>query len=233
LAKIIMANRPVFYVNPDLKKDVQFKNIEFEWFQGFSSDQKKKSLQSLHRAANTLGIKNILEVSTKSNLSLGKSLSAFNLMYVDDINEIPVECVYQSSKCFKNAGPFEDIKFLSPKEAKQDRRLKTSGELIGFKFKNDDWELYPKTIFYDWIYMKALFKETNLHSEIEKYDAFTDIEFNSKTQINCQARSVALFIQFKRLGILQQVLSCKKIFFKAYPKTLKLDENLPLFPLSD
>ena len=225
-----MSNRPVFYVNPNPKKDVQFKNIEFQWFSGFSSDQKKKSLQSFHRAANKSGIKNILEVSTKSNLSLGKSLSAFNLMYIDDANEIPVECIYQSSKCFQNAGPFDDIKFLSPKEAKQDLRLKTSGELIGFKFKNDNWELYPKTIFYDWIYMTALFKKTNLHSEIEKYDAFTDIEFNPKTQINCQARSVALFIQFKQLGILQQTLSCKKEFYKSYPKTLKLDENLPLFP---
>ena len=119
-----MANRPVFYVNSNPKKDVQFKNVEFEWFLGFSSDQKNKSLQSLHRAANRSGIKNILEVSTKSNLSLGKSLSAFNLMYIDDTNEIPVECMYQSSKCFKNAGPFEDIKFLSPKQAKQDLRLK-------------------------------------------------------------------------------------------------------------
>ena len=225
-----MANRPVFYVNPNLQKDVLFKNIEFEWFSGFSSDQKKKSLQSLHRAANRSGIKNILEVSTKSNLSLGKSLSAFNLMYIDETNEIPVECVYQSSKCFQNAGPFEDIKFLSPKEAKQDPRLKTSGELKSFKFKNDNWELFPKTIFYDWIYMTALFKENNLHTEIEKYDAFTDIEFNPRTQTNCQARSVALFIQFKRLGILQEVLSCKKEFCKAYPKTSKLDENLPLFP---
>jgi len=228
-----MANRPVFYVNPNLQKDVLFKNIEFQWFLGFSSDQKKKSLQSFHRAANKSGIKNILEVSTKSNLSLGKSLSAFNLMYIDDANEIPVECIYQSSKCFQNAGPFDDIKFLSPKEAKQNLRLKTSGELIGFKFKNDNWELYPKTIFYDWIYMTALFKETNLHSEVEKYDAFTDIEFNPKTQINCQARSVALFVQFKRLGILQQALSCKKEFCKAYPKTLKLNEELSLFPFID
>lgn len=225
-----MANRPVFYVNPNPEKNVQFKNIEFEWFSGFSSDQKKKSLQSLHRAANRSGIKNILEVSTKSNLSLGKSLSAFNLMYIDDTNEIPVECMYQSSKCFKNAGPFEDIKFLSPKQAKQDPRLKTSGELKSFKFKNDNWELFPKTIFYDWIYMTALFKETDLHSEIEKYDAFTDIEFNPKTQINCQARSVALFIQFKHLGILEDALSCKKEFYKSYPKTLKLNKNSPVFP---
>ena len=225
-----MANRPVFFINPSAKEDVLLKNIEFQWFSGFSTDQKKKSSQSLHKAANLLGIKNILEISTKSNSSLGKLLSAFNLMYIDDANEIPVECIYQSSKCFQNAGPFDDIKFLSPKEAKQDLRLKTSGELIGFKFKNDNWELYPKTIFYDWIYMRALFKETNLHTEIEKYDAFTDIEFNPKTQINCQARSVALFIQFKRLGILQEALSCKKEFYKAYPKTLKLNENFPLFP---
>ena len=225
-----MSSRPVFLVNPNTKEDVLFKNIEFQWFPGFSIDHKKKSSQRLHKAANLLGIKNILEISTKSNSSLGKSLSAFNLMYIDENNEIPVECIYQSSKCFQNAGPFVDIKFLSPKEAKQDLRLKISGELKSFKFKNVNWELYPKTIFYDWIYMTALFKETNLHTEIEKYDAFTDIEFNPKTQINCQARSVALFIQFKRLGILQEALSCKKEFCKAYPKTSKLNEELSLFP---
>lgn len=228
-----MANRPVFYVNPNPNKDVQVKNIEFEWFSGFLSNHKKKSFESLHHAAKKLGIKNILEVSTKSNSSLGKSLSAFNLMYIDEINKTPVECVYQSSKCFKNAGPFDDIKFLSPKEAKQDHRLKTSGELIGFKFKNENWELYPKTLFYDWIYMKALSKETDLHNEIVKYDAFTDIEFNPNKQINCQARSVALFIQFQKRGILEKALSSKKAFLKNYPKTLKQNKNLSLFPYID
>ena len=34
-----MANRPVFYVNPNPNKDVPVKNIEFEWFSGFLSDQ--------------------------------------------------------------------------------------------------------------------------------------------------------------------------------------------------
>lgn len=36
---------------------------------------------------------------------------------------------------------------------------------------------------------------------------FTDIEFNPKKSLNCQARSAAIFVSLERSGLLQQALS--------------------------
>jgi hypothetical protein len=75
-----MAIRPIFLPAPTSSTLVQVLDIQFEWHPRFSSSQKAKSRDSMHRAANTLGLDNILEVSSKSDRSLGKALSAFNLI---------------------------------------------------------------------------------------------------------------------------------------------------------
>ena len=131
-----------------------------------------------------------LEISTKSSLPLGVKLSAFSLK----LEGVYLENVFQSSKMFENGGPYLDLLEISPKEAKRDERLRTSGKLIGFYYKGKVWKLTPATAFYDWIYIQAV-KESLCSDELKRlkeYSAFTDIEFNPKKSINTQARSVAL-----------------------------------------
>ncbi|MDE6833559.1 MAG: hypothetical protein K2J39_04855 [Ruminococcus sp.] len=53
---------------------------------------------------------------------------------------------------------------------------------------------FPKTAFYDYIYIKAVkksFSDTEIQ-EIKKYTHFTDIEFNPTKGISTQAKSVAI-----------------------------------------
>lgn len=178
-----MAERLAFYA----KDNKVFSQChEFEWFPGFSISQKRKSIKKLHEQINGRA----LEISTKSDVELGRKLSAFNLK----LNGIALENVFQSSKCFSNGGPFLDLVNMSPKEAKNDDRLKMSGALKSFVYEERIWELNPKTAFYDYIYIKAV-RETLSQEEISmisQYDFFTDIEFNHKKSINTQARTVAI-----------------------------------------
>lgn len=73
-----MAKRPVFYpiINPPYVKEIE---LQFEWFSGFAISQVQKSIHSLHLAAEKAGISPVLEISSKSSLSLGVELSALIL----------------------------------------------------------------------------------------------------------------------------------------------------------
>jgi hypothetical protein len=175
------------------------KPIDFVWFPGLSVSQKQKSISSLHNAARKDGINNILEISTKSDQSIGRKLSSFNLtMKLPNGRYCSVEAAFQSSKVFEYGGPFLDLLISPGREIKKDIRLKESGKLIKFIFFNDEWKLEPKTAFYDWLYINALNSNSIFTKEIIKYDAFTDIEFNPSKSINCQARSAALFVNLYR-----------------------------------
>jgi len=55
------------------------------------------------------------------------------------------------------------------------------------------FRLEPRTFLYDWLYVSALAGRPELVNELEHRAAFTDIEFNPKRSINCQAHLVALF----------------------------------------
>jgi hypothetical protein len=67
--------------------------------------------------------------------------------------------------------------------------------------------LEPKTIFYDWVYLNVLNTNIAFHKPLQQYDAFTDIEFNSKKSINCQAYSVALFSALNKRQLLKAALA--------------------------
>ena len=66
-----MAERPVFKVDETKDGLIVEEIIEFEYFSGFSKEQKQKSINSLHAAANVKDIYKILEVSTKSSTPIG------------------------------------------------------------------------------------------------------------------------------------------------------------------
>ena len=105
-----------------------------------------------------------------------------------------MECVYQSSKKYENGGPYTDLMFVSPKDAKRDERHKNSGKMISFSYNGIEFPLEPKTIFYDYIYISAVREQfsTEEIKGIMEFEFFTDIEFNPQKSINCQAKSVAL-----------------------------------------
>lgn len=179
-----MATRPYYFIR---NQKVIERFATFEWAAGCSASRKKLNVTRLHES---IPMKT-LEVSTKSDEEVGRKLSAFSLIYDDGIK---LESYYQASKVFDNGGPFHDIAFMSPKEAKTDPRLKASGEILAFWDEDEyqKWDLDEP--YYDYIYIKTAFKNLS-DEELEQlvsYDAFTDIEFNPAKSYNTQARSVAI-----------------------------------------
>lgn len=187
-----MAKKTVY--QPLLKQiGVKCDIVDYEYFPGFALSQKQKCIKSLHKAAETEGISNILEVSSKSTEMIGVSLSAFNLCLNIQGKSYSVEQLFQASKVFEKGGPFLDLLDVSSREAKTDERIKTSGNIIAFRLLNNDFPIEPKTFFYDWLYTSALLQNKDLLKRVLLYNAFTDIEFNEKKSLNCQAYSLALF----------------------------------------
>ena len=99
-----MAKRPI-YIPKDDSLGVSEKEIEFNWFPGFSVSQKQKSIESFHDNAKTLGIVKIIDISSKSPEPLGVALSAFNLMIHTKSGKksFSVECAFQGSKVFERS----------------------------------------------------------------------------------------------------------------------------------
>lgn len=177
--------------------------------------QKQKSIKALHGAAVSMEIcLNPLEVSSKSPMELGVSLSAFNLTITTKklMRTLTVESTYQGSKVFANGGPYKELICAPSRVAKQDPRLKDSGELKGFEFFGEKWDLEPKTAFYDWIYINALHRNEAAVEQIHQYDAFTDIEFNPEKSINCQAYSVALYRALSWRQLLREAIGSKEAY---------------------
>ncbi|MDH2998235.1 hypothetical protein A1D22_10080 [Pasteurellaceae bacterium LFhippo2] len=188
------ATRPIFIPNRDGVGVIE-KNIEFDWHMGMSAEVRKRSVRCLHQEAQKQGFEQILEASSKSEQAMGIQLSAF---FLKSIRGFPVENLFQSSKVFKNGGPYRDLLFVTPKEAKKDNRLKTSGPMVKFSFNQRDFPLEPKSLFYDWLYANVLFSERNIELREQffnsKFDAFSDIEFNPEKSFSCQARTLALCV---------------------------------------
>jgi len=213
----MMAFRPVFTPTPGAETLARTTSVDFKWFPGMSVAQKQRSIDSLHAAAKeampTLG--EILEVSSKSKERLGVALSAFNLSFttLKQNFTMSVECAFQGSKVFERGGPFKDLFGKTSREAKLDERIKSSGRLVKFSFYGADWELEPRTAFYDWLYINALKKQSpDVIDEILSYSAFTDIEFNPERSINCQAYSIALFVSLHKQNLLDTALASKESF---------------------
>jgi hypothetical protein len=208
-----MAERPIFIPRTDGQRLVEEQTISFKWNPGYAPIQKKKNIAALHEAAGRLGQAPLLEVSTKSEEKLGTRLSAFNLKVdIADFGSVPLESAYQGSKVFSSGGPFADLFSVSPREAKRDQRLRESGLLQGFRFEKVDWSLEPKTAFYDWLYIKALFPHREYLKRLLGYRGFTDIEFNPQKSLNCQARSCAIFVALMTKGLLEVAVADKDEF---------------------
>ena len=210
-----MARRPVFVPDSD-KPYVSEVSLDFEYFPGSSIQQKQRSVASLHASyVARFPSSRVLEVSSKSERDIGVQLSAFNLMIEHPgRGSYSVECAFQASKVFLHGGPFVDLFNASRLAAKTDRRLRESGELVGFRYLTDQFPLDPKTYFYDWLYASALCRHDKLVEQVMMFDAFTDIEHNPERAINCQARTVAKVVGLARAGLLADALQSPRAFLE-------------------
>ena len=182
-----MAKRPAWSVQDDV---VICENFDFMWSGGFSITQKQKNIRALHQSIYEMKHEKALEVSSKSEVRVGKEIGAFSL----ELDGIFLENVFQAAKQYENGGPYLDLLNVSPKQAKRDERHCNSGKLVGFVRNDEIWTLEPKTAFYDYIYISALIKNFGYDLNISEYQWFTDIEFNPQKSINCQARAVAIYV---------------------------------------
>ncbi|UES46801.1 DarT1-associated NADAR antitoxin family protein [Roseibium aggregatum] len=226
-----MAVRPIFIPTTEEYGYVRRVDFEIPWAGGFAEVQKKKNIRSLHDAARSAGYETLLEVSSKSDEVAGRHLSAFHLRVTSNVGDMPLESAFQGSKVFEQGGPYTDLYQVEPKEAKRDPRLRSSGALKGFKFDGIAFPLSPTTVFYDWLYLSAIFPhrvwlQNRLDGEM-RYDAFTDIEFNPNKSINCQAKSCALFVSLMREDKLEQYLTSPSTFItamSAHPRQQEVDQ---------
>ena len=210
-----MVRRPVFVPESD-KPYVSDISLDFEYVPGSSIQQKQRSVASLHAAyVDRFPSSRVLEVSSRSKRDIGVQLSAFNLMIEHpEHGSYSVECAFQASKVFRHGGPFVDLLNVSSRAAKTDRRLRNSGELVGFKYFAHEFPLEPKTYFYDWLYASALCRDGKLVEQVMTFDAFTDIEHNPERSINCQARTVAKVVGLARAGLLEDAMQSPRAFLE-------------------
>jgi hypothetical protein len=208
-----MAERPVFLPATDelhLVKEVFF---PLQWHSGFAPVQKEKNIWELHASARAAGISPLLEVSTKSEKVSGRHLSAFHLkVHTREFGPIALECAFQGSKVFEFGGPYRDLYTKDVRDAKRDSRLKDSGALKGFEFNGKSFPLEPKTLFYDWLYINAIYEYREWLTKLNGYAGFTDIEFNPQRSVNCQARSIALFLSLMKRNLLDEAVSSPEDF---------------------
>ena len=206
-----MATKMCFVVGKNKSYDEMI--IEFDYIKGMAFSQKQKNVLSFHKSIQErFPNKKIIEISTKSQSPLGVELSAFNLK----LDGYPFECVFQSSKIFEGGIQYEHLLYEEPKAAKSYIKENVSLPVIGFKYKGEFFETYPFSMFYDYMYISALLQSKKNLEDIANYDIFTDIEFNEKKQINCQARACAIYAYMLRLSKVEYYMSSKERFKELY-----------------
>ena len=227
-----MAKRPVFFIN-EVAPFFCEEMVEFEFNTGFAFTQKQKTIENMHASIRKrYGERKILEVSRYSKEEIGRALSAFNLRFMYKGVTATVETAFQSSKVFEKGGPYVDLLYGTSIDAKKDVRLLNSGNLKEFNLLGEKFPIEPKTLFYDWIYLNALAQNQLLLKALVEYDGFTDIAFNSKKSINCQARSVAIGVSLYKKVIFFDVVSDRKLFKNTIyiaENTIKNWEQIALF----
>lgn len=206
-----MARRPIFIPRIDTGPRGPFVErieLDFTWHPGFALSQQQKSIASLHAAAAERGLGPVLEISSKSTDPRGIALSAFNLPCpLPDGSVGVVETAFQGSKVFADGGPYTILYGAAPAEAKRDERLRSSGALVAFQWGATRFPLQPTTCFYDWLYLRALANaKKELRTALTQHAAFSDIAFNPKRSLNCQAGSAALYVALERRGLLEEAL---------------------------
>ena len=221
-----MTTRPFF--SPKLDSvGVEELSVSFAWNPGFAVSQKQKNVTALHSAIKKVDAsKRPLEVSSKSTMGIGVNLSAFNLGVRKGHSLYIVESVFQACKVFSGGiGPFPELYAENPSQVRAIVREKATSPLVAFKCGTELWTLRPTRAFYDWIYCRALNANPELVEELCDFDCFTDIEFNPRKSLNCQAYAVALYQSFVHAHVLEEALSSKEAFLRFHPKDVLSTHN--------
>ena len=201
------------------------KIIDYIYVPGFAPIQRKKNVVNLFESLRKeFPDSNALEISTKSDNELGKQLSAFNLR----LGGYSVESIFQSSKVFADGSQYEFLIKESPLNAKRFIQKLPKQSIIKFRYKGIEYPTNPKSLFYDFIYIKALYENISVSKNLINYDIFTDIEFNYKKSINCQARACAIFTYLLKNNKVDEYLNNINLF-----KTLYYGEHSDTFTLFD
>lgn len=216
-----MANRPCFR---PLENVVGYRTVEsapFTWNGGFAVSQKQKNVVALHEAIRKADPSaKVLEISSKSLQPLGVSLSAFNLRMDLGGVRCTVESVFQAGKVFEGGiGPFPDMCARDSRDVRHFVQERAAGHaLIAFDLAGERWATEPRTAFFFYLYLKALGDNPDLADGLMEYDAFTDIEFNPKRQINCQAAAAAFYVSLRRQGRLEWAMQTRENFLASCVK---------------
>lgn len=194
-----MANRPIYISTGDINNPFTEDSISFEWKAGYSYANKCKRRDNLKKEiAKKYDIDKWLEVSSISDKDTGRRLSALNLMLtLTNGNKYSVESIYQSSKVYND------------------------NHITGFKFNNTVFENNPYGMYYDYIYMVALYQNKDYHKIIDDYYLFTDLFFNPNKSLNTQARAIAIFKTLYDNDCLK-LLESVKGFKEYYKENVKL-----------
>ena len=216
-----MSTRPVF-IPIDRSPYVGTQVIEFQWVCGLSKSQRRKNIVNLHHAAKSEGIRKILEISTASEDELGSALSAFNLQVTVNIGSEKspkmqtnsVEAIYQSSKKGANGGPHPEWLTKTGKEIKKLVHQADLGKISLYQYGQNFWPAEPVESFFTWLYIQGLMQREGTIEQLAEYDGFTDIYFNPKKTINCQARAAAQAVSMYRMGRLDEIMSSRKTYLE-------------------
>lgn len=226
-----MSERIYYVPNESGQKLYDEKTIEFWYFRGFAASQKMRSIVSMHEEIKK-GNKDAwpLEISIYSPEKTGVKLCDNNLkIYVTKMRKyVSVQTIFQASKVFENGGPYTELLSLPPEEAKQDKRLKNSGQVVGYEFKGEMWDPVPTNMFYDYLYLTALGENREFLEQALDYNAYTDIGVNQERAIDCPARAVAIAVGLYRRGLLEKSLESKEAFQQMYKMTGQA-EQISLF----
>lgn len=194
-----MAIRPI-YLPQNQRPFFRKNDVDFKWFPGLSTSQKQKSIDSLHQSAKEcLHISKILDISSKSKVQEGNQLSAFHLnAYTKDNHYIhedySVEVVFQTSKVFNDTLHSVDLLGSDVLSVRKSIREREQQGLTGFMLEGIEWGLNPIGAFYNFLYIRSLLRQIALSEKITEYDGFTDIAFNPKKSLNCQAEATAMLV---------------------------------------
>lgn len=160
--------------------------IEFKWEQGQSTAQKTRSCNNLHAAIKAYTGMVSLDISTASPSPIGVSLSAFNLKP----DGRSVETLYQGSKVYSDGYIAHDLYDADSRTAKK-LSQENHGRISGFNYFGTEYPTEPDSIFYDYIYLKALLANYG-NSMVTTATCFTDIQQNMEA-LACQARSFCIY----------------------------------------
>ena len=216
-----MATRPVFI--PQVRSEqapVRMVSVSFTWHPGLAPARKRLNAAAMHAAIHeTLPeLHRPLEVSSKSQVPLGVSLSAFNLTVASPKSGgvVCVESLYQASKVFATGGPYPQLYIRPAREVRQALKRHAGQPLMAFDLHGVRWPLEPRQSFYCWVYCQTLHRNPGLAAALGSYDCFTDIEFNPARSVNCQAYAVALYAALARTGRLKQALAAPAAFLALF-----------------